>query len=354
VAALGIPASLLWDFSWECTVGIDLPWAAPHLATYAAVALAGVVAFAGVRLGDPLGFGVSIGRLRAPPGAWVVLWGVLGCATATVFDRWWQSSYGLAAGIWHPPQLLKAVSFFAVVLGSWISVVPRPERHRARAAFTLIGGASMALIFVTTLAASLANRQQSIRFYEIACGVYPIVLTTLATAGGLRFGATAGALVYTAMVAGAVWLLPLIPGVPAVSPIYNPRDHLMPPPFPLLLIAPALAIDLLARPAAERRGGLAHWSNALEAGLAFFLVFMMVQWPFARFLLSPTADNVLFAGGGRHWPFFLKIDEASRTSFWRTPGDELTISRGLLAVALAVVSARLGLWLGIWMKSIRR
>src|SRR6478735_3758311 len=51
VAALGIPASLLWDFSWECTVGIDLPWAAPHVATYAAVALAAVVALSELRFG---------------------------------------------------------------------------------------------------------------------------------------------------------------------------------------------------------------------------------------------------------------------------------------------------------------
>ena len=41
LAALGVPISLLWDFSWESTIGIDLVWAAPHLASYAVMALAG-------------------------------------------------------------------------------------------------------------------------------------------------------------------------------------------------------------------------------------------------------------------------------------------------------------------------
>jgi len=33
--------SLLWDYSWESTVGIDYLWAPPHAAGYAAVLLAG-------------------------------------------------------------------------------------------------------------------------------------------------------------------------------------------------------------------------------------------------------------------------------------------------------------------------
>jgi hypothetical protein len=43
---------------------------------------------------------------------------VLAFGTALGFDRWWQSAYGLEAGIWHPPQWLKASSFFALVLAA--------------------------------------------------------------------------------------------------------------------------------------------------------------------------------------------------------------------------------------------
>src|SRR5436189_198451 len=40
LAAAGIPVSLLWDFSWESTVGIDRVWAPAHVITYLAVCLA--------------------------------------------------------------------------------------------------------------------------------------------------------------------------------------------------------------------------------------------------------------------------------------------------------------------------
>src|SRR5262245_957749 len=44
IAAALVPISLLWDFSWESTVGIDLFWSWPHVATYLAVAFAGSIA----------------------------------------------------------------------------------------------------------------------------------------------------------------------------------------------------------------------------------------------------------------------------------------------------------------------
>ena len=46
LAAWGVPASLLCDFSWESTIGVDRFFAPPHVATYLAVALAAAGAFA--------------------------------------------------------------------------------------------------------------------------------------------------------------------------------------------------------------------------------------------------------------------------------------------------------------------
>jgi hypothetical protein len=43
-ACAGVVLSLVWDFSWESTVGVDRVWAPPHLATALAVALAGLTA----------------------------------------------------------------------------------------------------------------------------------------------------------------------------------------------------------------------------------------------------------------------------------------------------------------------
>src|SRR5204863_7136042 len=87
IGAVGIPLSLIWDYSWECTIGVDLFWGPPHTATYLSVALAGLGA---VRMIGKEREGVRIGFLSAPAGAWISLWGALAFAAAVLFDRWWQ------------------------------------------------------------------------------------------------------------------------------------------------------------------------------------------------------------------------------------------------------------------------
>ena len=346
LAAAGIPLSLLWDFSWESTVGIDLVWAPAHVATYLSVALGGAVALGLVRV-DARGFGVRIGKFRAPLGAWIVAWGACAFAAATLFDRWWQSGYGLAAGIWHPPQIVKAGAFFAMLIGVALFCV------RGGFRFIVAGGMLLAMMSVASITLAYPNRQHDAAFYQLACGLYPLALAAIAIAGRSRFSATLAALAHLATMCLAVWLLPHFPAKPQVAPIYNALDHLMPPPFPLLLAAPALAMDALLRCFPGREQRFQDWRRAVEAGLAFFVVFIAVQWHFAQFLLTPAADNRFFAGGGMHWPFFLKIDARSRVAFWKMGGD-LTLARGLAAAALAIVSARIGLALGAWMKRVQR
>ena len=289
---------------------------------------------------------MRIGKFHAPLGVWVVAWGACAFAAALLFDLWWQSSYGLAAGIWHPPQIVKATAFFAMLIGVALFCVRRGFR------FIVAGGLLLAMMSVATITFTYPNRQHSAAFYQLACGLYPLVLAT-AAAGQSRFSATLTALVHFAVMCLAVWLLPLIPAKPQVAPIYNALDHLMPPPFPLLLAAPALAMDVLLRWFPGRDQRFQEWRRAGEAGLAFFVVFIAVQWHFAQFLLTPAADNWFFAGGGMHWPFFLKIDAHSRVAFWKIGGD-FTLARGLAAAALAILSTRIGLSLGAWMKRLQR
>jgi hypothetical protein len=364
LATAGIPASLLWDFSWESTVGIDLVWAPAHTASYLAVALAGSTALGLVLMttGSPVARtgGVRLGRLYAPLGAWVAAWGALAFPAAFLFDRWWQSAYGLAAGIWHPPQILKAVAFFAVVVGAWLCCLNwqnQPARENppgGARAFAGSGGLVLALITVVTLMAIYPNRQHAASFYRLACGTYPIVLVALATAGKNPWPATLASVVYAAVICLMVWLLPLFPAKPQVAPIYNPLDHMLPPPFPLLLVVPAAALDALFRkfrwPAQRAR----PWHQAVAAGLAFFISFIGTQWLFAEFLLTDLADNWFFAGGGRHWPFFLKIEPLARVAFWETRQDELSFASALAAAGLAMLAARVGLWMGAWMMRVRR
>jgi hypothetical protein len=164
-----------------------------------------------------------------------------------------------------------------------------------------------------------------------------------------------------------VWLLPLFSAKPLIAPVYNPLDHLMPPPFPLLLVLPALVVDLvlkrkeeslLTSAATKKTVQLPGWMySSLSIGMVavgFAAILVALQWFFSEFLLSSVADNWFFAGGGRHWPFFLRISEQARRVFWNGAGDELNESSVLVIVALAMVSTRVGAWVGKWLKGLRK
>jgi len=47
LACTAVPLSLLWDFSWESSIGVDRFWSPPHLATHVGVWLSGLL---GLRL----------------------------------------------------------------------------------------------------------------------------------------------------------------------------------------------------------------------------------------------------------------------------------------------------------------
>jgi hypothetical protein len=351
LATAAVPLSLLWDFAWEFTVGIEPVWAPPHAANYAAIflaALAGIfVTVERTRAREPA---VALAGVRAPFGVWLALWGAVAYLTAVLADQWWQAGYGQAAGIWHPPQLLKALAFLSVLGGSWLHLANRQERRGGTMAFAIAGGVLLALISVVTLPGNFANRQHGAVFYQVACGTYPLVLAASAVAGRGRFPATRAALAYTVLIGVTVWLLPLIPGRPLAGPVFNPREFLLPPPFPLLIVVPALGFDLLLRVFPSRSGDR---GRAVELALVFFFLFVAAQWNFAGFLLSPAADHWFFAGGGKHWPPVQAISAEARTSFWPAPGHEFTAANAALAAGLALVSAQAGLWLGAWMKRLR-
>src|SRR6185295_17015464 len=127
------PLSLIWDFSWESTIGIDLFWSPPHTATYLSVIITAGAALLLAVTNEPSrqAGGVRIAGLHAPLGTWVALWGAVAFLAAVLFDRWWQSAYGLGAGIWHPPQISKAVAFFVLLSGTWLFFLRQQNRPDA-------------------------------------------------------------------------------------------------------------------------------------------------------------------------------------------------------------------------------
>ncbi|MBI5368640.1 MAG: hypothetical protein HZA54_16510, partial [Planctomycetes bacterium] len=200
---------------------------------------------------------------------------------------------------------------------------------------------------------SFPNQQHQRLFYVIAGCVFPLILVGAATASRLRWGATVTAATYTGVLAGMVWALPLFPATPKLAPIYNPVDHMVPPAFPLLLLAPAFVLDLLL-PAVRRRD--AWWRDLLAAallGAVFLAVFLPVQWAFSGFLISPAADTWFFAGN-RCWSYGDRLGEW-RYRFHGPAWHPLEAGNELLgAVGLAAASAWAGLRGGRWMARVVR
>ena len=143
-------------------------------------------------------------------------------------------------------------------------------------------------------------------------------------------------------------VLPLFPGQPLLGPIFVQVDRFMPPDFPLLLVAPALVIDVLLRRIAP--GGWRDWGLAAIVAVAFLITFLAVQWPFADFLVSPWARNDLF---GSHRMDYGVPPEAQQRFYQLNPPDNLAVGIPI-ALVIGFVSARFGLWWGNWMSRVQR
>jgi hypothetical protein len=133
---------------------------------------------------------------------------------------------------------------------------------------------------------------------------------------------------------------------------------MVPPPFPLLLLVPALAIDVLmlvwGHKLTTYRGWkalLLDWVLAIAIGILFIGLMLAVQWPLSKFLIGSSADNWFFAGN-RVWPYYSRPGNWMHEFWtWREPFN----LRGFaIASGLAVISARVGLWCGRWMLKVRR
>jgi hypothetical protein len=198
-------------------------------------------------------------------------------------------------------------------------------------------------------------------FFQVSGGVLVFVLLSGGRAARTKWPATTVTLIYSALTMVMLLILPLFPGQPLLGPIFVQVDRFMPPDFPLLLVAPALVIDLLMRRAAARGrrgadsapsagGGIRDWGLAALLAVAFVVTFVAVQYPFADFLVSPWARNDLF---GSHRMDYGVPPEIQERFYQLNPPDNLAV--GLpIAIAIGFVSARFGLWWGSWMARVQR
>jgi len=197
---------------------------------------------------------------------------------------------------------------------------------------------------------TFTDSMHSALFYLLMSLFAPLFLVAAAQVSQFRWASTAVAGTFTVLNLMFLWLLPLFPAEPKLGPVFHHVTHFIPPPFPRLILVPAVALDLL-RP---RLRTWTLWRRSAAFGALFLGTFLAVQWPFANFLQSPAARNWFF--GTQYFPFFVPLDDewvryvytqldSSTSEFWFRMG---------LAVVIAILSARAGLSLGGWMRRVRR
>ncbi len=361
VASTSAVVGVIWDISWHRSIGRDTFWTPAHLAIYLGGVLAGVscgwlvlkTTFAGTP--EQRAAGVSFWGFRGPLGAWVCIWGAIAMIASAPFDNWWHNAYGLDVKVLSPPHTILALGFTGIQLGAMLLVLALQNRAATDAGRRVYGlmlayGAAILLQNIAIMGieqVGFANLGHNALYYKVAAGALPLLLVAVARATRLAWPATTAAACYMAISLVMVWILQLFPATPKLAPVFNPVTRMVPPPFPLLLVVPAAALDLLMR----RLGPSRDWSLSLLAGFAFLAVFAVVQWFFTEFLLSPHARNFFF--GVDQWDYSSRLGPW-RYQFWRLPGDPVTLRSLAIAAGFAVVSTRLGLWWGNWMARVQR
>ncbi|HVY69312.1 MAG TPA: hypothetical protein VHH73_05255 [Verrucomicrobiae bacterium] len=376
LAVAGLPIGLLWDISWHISIGRDTFWTPAHLL----IQVGGVIPamlfawqIAKTTLwGKPEDRAATVSFLgaRGPLGAWVTIWGSCAMLTSAPFDDWWHNTYGLDVKIISPPHAVLGLGMFAVSLGVLLYVLSAENRD-VRAGkpgvpwlFTIAAGLVLTMQAIFSTENTWPNHQHTTNFYRVISSVFPFLLVGVARASRLRWAATIAAATYTLLMLSLTWIFPLFPAQPKLAPIYNPVTSMVPPAFPILLIAPAVFIDLLAMAFGKQRVGREDeaapvrprwwkdWALALTSGFVFLAVAFPVQWYFSKFLISPAANNWFFAGS-RIWPYSDRLGPWIH-QFSELDVDPVTFRTLAFTVVFAAVSARLGLWCGNWMLKVRR
>ena len=375
-----LPIGLLWDISHHSTIGRDTFWTPAHIV----IQLGGIVpalVFALIALKttfrgtqEERDAAVSFWGFRAPLGVWVTAWGAMAMITSAPFDDWWHNRYGLDVKIVSPPHSVLGLGMFAVGMGVLLFVFSAQNRanteNRTRSGWicAIAAGVMTAMWADFAIEFTWPNLQHASFFYSVVSTPFPMLLVLAARASKVRAGATIAAATYMLIYIFMILVLPLFPAQPKLAPVYLPVDHMVPPAFPLLLIVPAVAIDVInwlitrSKSVAQQSAPSdtsspqprwwRDWLLALLFAAVFLAIIFAVQWPFSAFLLSDAADNRFFARDG-HWPYFVQPGNWMNR-FWDLDTDPISLAGMALAFVCAFLSARAGLALGSYLLRLKR
>jgi hypothetical protein len=364
-AAAMVIVGLLWDISWHMSIGRDTFWTPAHLLIQGGGLIAGLgsgylalhTTFRGTAAEKESA--VSFWGFRAPLGAWVCVLGCGAMLTSAPFDDWWHNAYGLDVRIVSPPHILLGLGMLGIVMGALLRTLALQNGHdevrRARASmlFEVSAGLLLTILTVFLLEYSHPTRQHIGAFYSVASRSVPLLLVAVAVAGRRPWSATRAAAVYMVVQAVTSWTLMLFPATPKLGPIYQQITHYVPLDFPLLLVVPAFAVDLVWRRLRDRDvAGWRIWLAAPALGAAFLAALIAAQWPYSSFVLEH----------GRNWFFHLDnfvywrppISTSFAFHFREPPAGSSDAAAYGVALACATVASAAGLAWGRWMTRVRR
>jgi hypothetical protein len=363
LALSSIAIGITWDISWHESVGRDTFWTPAHMAIYFGGVLAGCVAgwlaiqhtFIAREAGRDSS--VSLFGARAPLGAWIAIWGALAMITSAPFDDWWHNAYGLDVKIISPPHVVLGLGMLGISVGALLLVLSRQNRFpesstQGSGMFIFAGGVFVLLGSVFLLEYIYPNLQHGGMFYKVCALMFPARLIAIGRSARVSWPTTRIAAVYMAMLCAIDWILPLFPAHPKLAPIFNPITHMVALPFPLLLVFPAIGIDLILIQTRGASGQLWRIIFAMLLGTAFVAVFLVAQWLFSEFLVSPHADNWFFLSD-RIWGYNTSSGDWHH-EFWDRTADRFNIRSFIVTWVLACVSSWVGLFFGDWMRKVRR
>jgi hypothetical protein len=366
-ASLCIVIGLIWDISWHMSVGRDTLFSPPHIAIYVGAVIAGV--FSGIKVLKTSFWGTAEeksksirfwGIFHGSLGAMFCIWGAFAMLTSAPFDDWWHNTYGLDVQILSPPHVLLGLGMIMIQFGAMISVTALQNRlqdnitERAHThlqwMYALTAGILLAMVYVLVSQFFYPFYMHGALMYQIAALTFPIFMISVAYAAPYKWACTKMALAYTFIMAAMVWILPLFPAEPRLSPVYNHITNLQAYHFPILLIVPAIAIDIVL----VRFQNLNKWVLAGILALVFLVTFVPAQWYFAEFLQTEAARGWFF--GRSSWSYMSSPDYAYRFAFHPDFSDSgWTLFKGfLIALPIAWITSRLGLSWGNWMKQVKR
>jgi hypothetical protein len=361
-----------WDVAWHRSIGRDsfLSW--PHIAIYACGVIAAIVCgylIFSTTFGDSAKLkaeSVTVLGFKAPLGAFIAAWGGIAMIASAPFDNWWHAAYGLDVKIISPPHTLLILGIRSVSVGVMFLILAALNRSADRIEgrgdgaervthktlqrlFLYLGG-----LMVTGQMFFLMEQTWDVVLHStmayISMGIaLPVVFAVVSKASGSRWACTTAAAIYMAFAMAEILIFPLVPAAPKLGPVYFPVTHLVPAKFPILIVVPALAMDLLW----HRLRSWKVWQLAAVSGVMFIALLVAVEWPFADFLLSKASENRFF--GTIYFDYNSRPNGFDRMREFYEPTRGVALAAGLvLASVYASASTWLGLRFGNWMRGVQR